>query len=149
MQVDAKAVERLFDQLPGKVRDFRPVWNELNGFVEDEFRKQFSTAGSHGGDRWKPLAPATVRSRLRNRGGNRGGVNRPLWDHGVLRASLVGPAKGVVEKQEKEYRRGTLVPYAAPQDAVRPLVGPRMADRIAAEAERLAGEHVQRKIDES
>lgn len=82
VQGDLEAIER-------RARDWRlPFRFFSRGTLEPFFRRQFETAGSHGGRPWAPLAPSTVRARLRQRGGNRGGASRPLWDSGELKASL-------------------------------------------------------------
>lgn len=90
------------------------VWDARQ--VGPFFRRQFETSGRFGGSAWRGLAPATVRHRLNkvsNPGGNRGGVDHPLWNTGELKAALqeVG-GNSVREILAKRYRRGTTLQRA-------------------------------------
>lgn len=99
-----------------RARDFRPAFRLFDRRSAEPFlRRQFETAGAHGGTRWRPLAASTVRSRERNnRSGNRGGVGRPLWDSGELKASLdSGGGFALRSFQPREYARGTRLPRGA------------------------------------
>ena len=80
----------------------------INPDVSKLFRRRFQDRGGSGGSPsgWRPLAPSTVEGRLRRptsdggtsrkgaRGRNRGGVSRPLWDSGSLRASFLSYSPG-------------------------------------------------------
>lgn len=101
------------EEIRRRTGDLRPVYRRV---VDPEYsrfmRLQFETAGRYGGDPWAPLRQSTIRHRTRA-GGNRGGTNRPLWDTGRLRASLVkvGP-ESIRHIGRTRYVRGTSVPYA-------------------------------------
>lgn len=101
-------------EIQRRTGDLRPVYRRVvDPEVSRFLRLQFETAGRYGGDPWAPLRQSTIRHRTRA-GGNRGGTNRPLWDTGRLRASLVkvGP-ESIRSIGRTRYVRGTSVPYAA------------------------------------
>jgi hypothetical protein len=116
----------------------------VRGRIEGDFRRRFETAGAHLGTKWKPLAPATVRSRLRKRGGNKGGVDRPLWDTGRLKQSLqrVGP-ESISVVSDTELVRGTAVPYASAHQPTRPIVTEEMKQAAGEYAIEEIGKYVK------
>lgn len=101
------------DDAQGRTDDLRPVFRLFDRRVSMFARRQFETSGAVGGDPWEPLKEETKKKRLRHRGGNRGGVDKPLWDFGKLKASLqtAGP-ESVREVGRQRYVRGTTVFYA-------------------------------------
>ncbi len=109
----AKELQAFLKKARKRGLDLRPVLRGgIDKSVSHFFKSQFDSAGGRGGSPWAPLSAATRKSRLRP-GGNRGGLSRPLWDVGRLRASLVkvGPeSHRVIERQR--YERGTTVPSA-------------------------------------
>jgi len=132
-----------------RARDYRPVWGDLNAnVVQPAMQARFASGGARYGGAWAPLSPAGVRSRLR-RGGNRGGVSRPLWDTGRLRAAWVkrGP-ESVVRIDRLEFERGVVVPYAvhhqegAGRLPKRKLVTSKLAEHVGSEAANRIGPYV-------
>lgn len=115
-------VLRDLDDAEGRTDDLRPVFWMFDRRVSMFARRQFETAGAVGGEQWEPLDPDTKRQRLNRgetddeesgRGGNRGGVNHPLWDFGKLKASLQTPGgEGTRAIDRQRYMRGTQVLYA-------------------------------------
>lgn len=106
-------LERMTDGMRLRSADLRPAWLKIDKRMSSFFRSQFETSGAKGGERWKPLAPETKRQRLRS-GGNRGGVDRPLWDFGRLKRSLQAPGPESIRVIKRQlYERGSAVPYAA------------------------------------
>lgn len=101
------------DDARGRTEDLRAPFRLFDRRVGMFARRQFETAGAAGGEPWEELDESTKRARRRHRGGNRGGVNRPLWDFGKLKTSLqeVGP-ESVREVGRQRYVRGTTVFYA-------------------------------------
>lgn len=105
-------VRRVLRETNRKGGDLRPAYREFDRSVSRYFRLRFASGGRFGGGSWAGLAPATIRHRLSARGGNRGGITRPLWDFGNLRASLVAPGPQSVRViQPLKYERGSSVPY--------------------------------------
>lgn len=140
-RIDDAAARRMLKKAASRSADLRPVWGEVNAqVVQPTLQEQFRTAGATGGSPWRPLAPRTAQQRVR-RGGNRGGVARPLWDTGRLRASWIkrGP-ESVFVSEKLRMERGTLVPYAAAHQQgsgripARPMLTERIADRVGNEA---------------
>lgn len=117
VEVDIKvlgdeAALRLLEQAETGAADLRNVWRIIDKSLHVFFRRQFETGGAAGGVKWRPLLPRTQRYRPRP-GGNRGGVNRPLWDTGRLKASLQSPGPESVRVfQRLRYERGSQVPYS-------------------------------------
>lgn len=101
------------DDAQGRTDDLRPVFRLFDRRVSMFARRQFETSGAVGGTPWEELDESTKKARQRHRGGNRGGVSRPLWDFGKLKTSLqeVGP-ESVREVGRQRYVRGTTVFYA-------------------------------------
>lgn len=93
--------------------DMTPAWRLIDKHATTVLTRQHATKGVFGNQPWAPLRPATKQARQRP-GGNRGGINHPLWDFGDLRSSLiaVGPLSIRVMTKDK-YQRGTRVPYAS------------------------------------
>lgn len=84
-------------------------YNTVDRFTE----LQFQTAGTFGQEPWKELAPATKKARRRS-GGNRGGVDRPLWDTGTLKGSLDSPGgRALRHFGAQRYFHGTSLGYAS------------------------------------
>lgn len=119
IRVNLEGVGPLLARLEGtsrRARDLRPAFQVIDRSVGNFFRKQFESGGRYGGSAWRPLAPSTLRRRLSkvsNPGGNRGGVNRPLWNTGGLKAALQevgGNSVRVIEP--KFYQRGTTLQRA-------------------------------------
>lgn len=92
--------------------DMTLAWYRIDKHMTTVLVRQFSTKGAFGGEPWAPLRPSTKRARQRP-GGNRGGINHPLWDFGDLRSSLiaVGPTSIRVITKDS-YQRGTRDPKA-------------------------------------
>ena len=146
---DALARRRL-NQAAKRSTDLRPVWADVNAnVIQPAMLKRWDTAGSAFGSGWQELSPAGVRSRLNQRGGNRGGITRPLWDFGRLRGSWVknGP-ESIVALKKMSLERGTSVPYAAPHQngsgnlPARPMVTEPLKEHVGNEA----GERIARFI---
>lgn len=111
--VDARELHRLLRQLAVRGGDAKPWFRAyLDKAVSRLLKGNFDTRGGWSG-RWAPLRPVTRIARVR-RGGNRGGVNHPLWDTGRLRGSLIRPShpEAVRVIGRLRYERGTAVPYA-------------------------------------
>lgn len=147
--VGTRRTEALLRSASKAAKDLRPAFGEINArVVEPFFRRQFDTAGEAGGQRWAPLRPSTRARRLR-RGGNRGGLDRPLWDMGELRASLVktGP-RSIRRITRTEYERGTAVPYAAVHQRgtgripARPIVPDPLPEDVLRQIEGVVADHV-------
>lgn len=105
--------ESLVDGMRLRSADLRPAWAVIDKRLSVFFRLQFETSGQVGGAKWKPLAPATKRARVRP-GGNRGGVDRPLWDTARFKRSMQtgsGP-ESVRVMDRQRYERGSSVPYS-------------------------------------
>lgn len=110
--VDAKEVEAILDHAIRASSNLTPTWKKIDKRLHVFFRKQFETSGARAGARWKPLLLRTQRARVRP-GGNRGGVNRPLWDHARLKKSMQAPGPESVRVfRPLSYERGTQVPYS-------------------------------------
>lgn len=101
------------DDAQGRTDDLRPVFRLFDRRVSMFARRQFETSGAVGGEAWEPLSEETKERRREHRGGNRGGVDKPLWDFGKLKSSLqtAGP-ESVREIDRQKYTRGTTVFYA-------------------------------------
>lgn len=141
IRIDDDRARRMLKKAADRSADLRPVWGDVNAnVVQPAMDQRFRSAGAHHGSKWAPLSPAGVRSRLR-RGGNRGGISRPLWDTGRLRASWVknGPESLTVMKP-LSYERGTMVPYARFHQEgtgrlpARPMVSEELAAHVMDEA---------------
>ena len=88
-----EALDRLLAGITRRGQDLSPLFRgPIDKSVTMMFRAQFSSRGAYGGKTWDPLRPSTKRARIRT-GGNRGGIEHPLWDTGAGKASLekVGP----------------------------------------------------------
>lgn len=109
--IDDREVREALTGMARRGRDLGPVFRTVDRFVGDEFRQQFESRGAHGGEPWKELAPATKKHRQNRRsnpGGNRGGVDHPLWNTGALKNSLVEVGGNSIRSIGKdEYIRGT------------------------------------------
>lgn len=90
------------------VQDFRVPFRVIDAkVVQPFFKKQFETGGRFGGQPWAELSEATKAARQRP-GGNRGGVDRPLWDTADLKRSLHTPGPNAIREFAKfRYARGT------------------------------------------
>lgn len=141
IRIDDAAARRMLRKAASRSADLRPVWGEVNAqVIQPTLQAQFDTAGATGRSPWRPLAPRTAQRRVR-RGGNRGGVSRPLWDFGRLRGSWVkrGP-ESVFVSERMRMERGTLVPYAAPHQhgtgriPARPMVTEHITEQVGHEA---------------
>jgi len=101
---------RLLEKYAKRAEDLRPVFRgKIDRAVSSFFTRQFQPAGLFGNSvGWAPLAKATRRARLKT-GGNKGGLERPLWDSGGLRASFVNPNAPLAIRQIKalSYERGS------------------------------------------
>lgn len=135
VRVRSGAAEEAIEAREEKARDLRMPFRVFDREVNSFARQQFDTAGSHGGEPWDPIQPASVSSRMENRGG----ADHPLWDTGRFRASAVevGP-ESVRDIRRDRYRRGSLVGYAgfiASPRGPRPLfpdpVPPELTDPLA------------------
>ena len=139
IRVQSARVERLLDKAQRRSKNLMPVWGDLNAnVIQPEMQRRFRASGAAHGRRWTPLRPSTRRQRLTQRGGNRGGIARPLWDTGRLRGSWVkrGP-ESVYSAKRLSFERGTSVPYAAAHQngtarlPARPIVTPEFADMVS------------------
>lgn len=116
-----KETVELIDGMRLRTADLRPAWRVIDKRLSLFFRKQFETSGQAGFAPWKPLAEATKRARVRP-GGNRGGINRPLWDTARLKGSLQAPGPESIRVFAPQlYERGSTVPYADKHDD-RPVI---------------------------
>lgn len=113
IRVDDAMARRMLRKAAGRAMDLRPVWGDLNAnVVQPAMLKRFDTAGAHLGDPWRPLAASTRKARVR-RGGNKGGLNRPLWDTNQLRRAWVKPSgESVIVMEKMKFERGVAVPHA-------------------------------------
>lgn len=109
VRVEADEALEAVEDWGERASDLRVPFRVFDREVSTFARRQFDTAGRHGGQPWEPVLPSTVASRAQNRGG----AEHPLWDTGELRASLVevGP-RSVRRIGRDRYTRGSLVPYA-------------------------------------
>lgn len=131
LKVDADRFKVYLTAATLRGKNLRPLFEgKLDKSIQSMLKRQFDTKGRWGGTPWAPLKRETKKRRIR-RGGNRGGLDHPLWDTGRLRASLLkrdGP--DVLRKVGAlSIERGTLVPYAAAHQrgkrkglAARPIV---------------------------
>lgn len=118
MRLDFEVESQLPRRLRGmktRIADLREPFKEFDRSVGHFFRLRFITGGRHGSPgKWEPLAPETKERRQEKAGGNRGGVSRPLWDTGEMRASFVEVGPESVRKIGRQtYERGSRLPRAA------------------------------------
>lgn len=114
IRIDDTRARRLLRKAAKASADLRPVWGDLNAnVIQRGMLQRWASRGSHLGSPWKPISPRTKAQRVR-RGGNRGGLSRPLWDTGRLRGSWVkrGP-ESIYASDKLRFERGTTVPYAS------------------------------------
>lgn len=122
--VDVEGLEealRRIGALDMKAQNLAPAFRLFDTQVRTFLDLQFRTAGTFGQERWEELSDEAKAARRRP-GGNRGGVNRPLWDTGHLRRSLTD--RPIRSFGAQVYARGTDVPYARRQgrkDGPRPI----------------------------
>jgi hypothetical protein len=101
--------QAMMNSLSVATRDLTPVFRgPIDASVTDFFKRQFDSQGEHGGQRWKPLSPRTVRAK-RKRGRGRAGPATILQDTRELWASFTksGHPKGIRIIQPQRYERGS------------------------------------------
>lgn len=103
----------LLEAIADNAEDMRPAFRRIDRTVGPFFKRRFDSAGAHGGDGpWAPLSETTRRVRPRS-GGNKGGLDRPLWDTGATKLSLQTVNDDSIRVMRKHtYERGTRVPWA-------------------------------------
>lgn len=149
IRVDDFHTRRLLRKAREQSADLRPVWGELNArVVQPAMVRRFDLAGAYLGEPWRPLSPATRERRVR-RGGNKGGINRPLWDTNRLRRAWVKPSgESVISIERMRFERGVVVPYAQHHQRGtgriprRELVTEQLAEHVAEQAARRIARHV-------
>lgn len=113
LDVEFVGLKEALAKLEAKGKKARDLTSAFRRFDRESVRpfldEQFQTAGAFGGHPWAPLKASTQKKRRRP-GGNRGGVDHPLWDTGNLRSKLLNRPIRLITRDE--YRRGTDVPYA-------------------------------------
>ena len=110
----SRSLRRLLKSIEDRGGDLSPAFKgPINKSVTLLLRRQFASKGAISGPAWAALRPATKEARQR-RGGNRGGIDHPLWDTGRLKASLekVGP-DSFLKITPDSYERGSTLFYAA------------------------------------
>lgn len=118
VKLEDRRLRRAFDRAEKNLTDLRPAFRRFDRTVGKYFRRRFETGGRFGGPTWKSLADETKKRRRKplTEGGtpNIGGVDRPLWDSGNLKASFqeVG-GESVRNIRRASYERGSRVPYAS------------------------------------
>lgn len=108
------ALNRLLAGVVQRTGDLSPIFRgPIDKSVTMMEKAQFATKGEFGGRRWAELRPSTKAARPRP-GGNRGGIDHPLWDTGAGKASLekVGP-NSFREITRSSYERGSTLPRMA------------------------------------
>lgn len=149
VRVDDVLARRRLQGAARRSGDLRPVWGALNAnVIQPAMQRRFQTAGAHLGRPWRPLSASAVRSRLQRRGGNRGGISRPLWDTNRLRAAWIkrGP-ESLYTADKMHMERGVVVPYAyVHQDGrgvpAREQVTDALGKHVAGEARTRIAKHV-------
>ena len=113
-EFDDSDLRRMLNRLEKKLGDLRPFfYDEVDRTVTDFFTKQFETKGEHGGARWAPLAPLTLKLRARA-GHGRGGAGAILWDLGAMRLDFLNATGTGFRRVTKiEYQRGAINEVAA------------------------------------
>jgi Ni/Co efflux regulator RcnB len=109
-----EALDKLLNGIALRGDDMRPLFRgPIDKSVTLMFRAQFASSGAFGGAPWAPLRPSTRQWRQR-RGGNRGGLEHPLWDTGEGKASFekVGP-NSFRDITTASYERGSMLPRMA------------------------------------
>ncbi len=114
------AAERWLVNIGHRLTDFSPVFRgSFKEAVKQFFRRQWETEGGEGGHRWPPDSFATLVQR-RERGLT---SMKPLWATGRLRESFTAEGgANVFSAQATLMRWGSRLPYAAKQQATRPIV---------------------------
>ncbi len=111
--VGLAGVEKRYKSRSARAKDMTVAWLRIDKHFTTVEQRQWATRGAFGGQAWPPLRPTTQKARQRP-GGNRGGINHPLWDFGELRGSLIAVGPNSIRVITKDlYQRGTRVPYAA------------------------------------
>lgn len=113
IRVDARHALRTLGKARDRAGNLKPVWGDINAnVIQPAMQRRFDLGGAYLGAPWRPLSPGTRASRIR-RGGNRGGINRPLWDTNRLRRSWIKRSgESVIAIEDMRLERGVVVPYA-------------------------------------
>ena len=160
VRIDDRQARRLLREAARKSADLRPAFGDLNAnVVQPIMVKRFDTAGAYLGSRWRPLAMATLRGKLRMAGGKRsrrlttrrgrakGGVFRPLWDSGRLRRAWTrNSGESVVAIERLRYERGVVVPYAAPHQHGGQGGRPPQREQVTEDMARYVGQQAAERI---
>lgn len=105
-----------FDRLIAGVKDFRPVWDE----VQQEFyrieERAFTSQGSSQGKKWRALSPGYAKWKARKYPGR-----TILEREGDLRLSLTGKGDATRVKTATMYMEKSRVPYAIFHQAPTPF----------------------------
>lgn len=98
LEVDVDGVERLSRKMrgvQGALRNLKPAFRVIGRTMRKRTAEQFQTRGRAHGTRWKPLAPGTIKAKMRGWGyyGGGGGVSgKMLASRGGLRRSFTSKA---------------------------------------------------------
>lgn len=112
--VEGREMKEFLEGMADRAVNLTPVFQgPIDRSVTEFFQKQFSTQGEHGGQRWAPLSPRTIKAKT-GRGRGRAGPATILQDTRELWASLTksGHPLGVRIIQPDHYERGTTVKKA-------------------------------------
>lgn len=101
---NAGSLQQKLKDIADGLRDMRPLWQAVGMYIQRQtIKERFDKEQSPGGQKWKPLAPATLRQRAKR---HKTGHARILQDTGELRRSIT------YEAETNSVRVGTNLKYA-------------------------------------
>ena len=101
---NAGGLRQRLQAIADELRDMRPLWQAVGMYVQRQtIRERFDKEQSPGGQKWKPLSPATLKQRSVK---HKTGHMKILQDTGELRRSIT------YEAEPNSVRVGTALKYA-------------------------------------
>jgi len=103
--VGSERVQRVLRTVDTKIKNFRPIWDDVGDYVRGVFKRQFSSQGASGQTgAWEPLTPAYAKWKEKNYPG------RPiLVMTGQLKRSVIqkGSSGNIYKKTKNKLVMGT------------------------------------------